>query len=261
MIGIMRITSRRRRAYPRRIAPAGLFLAALLALPAAWAAAAQTLSFELKLYGTDYNSPSVQLTNTSTGFPAGTPGIKQFKLGIGDTRFHYDSVFRQTPSAGVALSLQSPDRDGTGLESTNRRTDLVHYAATGLTPGRFARFKVDIDPDADPDGSGPLTIDTKAVDYRRILFDLNGTSGSADNAFVNVTYGNGRTLSGRLPDFRSNATGEYVFRRSLTLTSLESGAESAVPEPGGGLACGGALCVAAALGTRRRRRRKGVRRC
>src|SRR5688572_2683357 len=116
-----------------------------LLLCAAAPARAATLGYELRLYGTDHNLPSVQLTNTSSTAGAEIVG---FELTVGDERFHFDSVFRETHSAGVGATLLAPDRIGAGQDEpgtpglpANARTDSIRFTTAGLTPGRFLRFK------------------------------------------------------------------------------------------------------------------------
>ena len=118
---------------------------------------------------------------------------------MGDTAFNFDSTFAETPSAGVAMALLDPDHVGSDDHDPAGRTDLLRYSFSGLSPGRFARWRMDLDRD-DVD---------ETVDYRAILFDLGGASDS-DNAVATVTFSTGRSWTHRLPDFAPAPDDSYL---------------------------------------------------
>src|SRR5687767_2660477 len=72
-------------------------------------ASGAVVGYELRLYGSDFNSPSLQLFNRST-----SARVTNVRVGIGDTRYNFDSVYRDTHSEGVAATLLAPDRIGHG---------------------------------------------------------------------------------------------------------------------------------------------------
>lgn len=215
----------------------------------------------------DVNLPYIGVTNTSTSHR-----ITEVRVTVGDTRYNFDNALYEGTAAGTksireawsSVSATSfvqygPDNSGTGgLRSDTVRFTFPSTNATSqlLLPGRSFRWRSDVDPDLNPESY-------VALDYRQILFDLNGTS-SSDNALVTVLFSNGRTLSQRLPDFKLSSNGIYTMSQSYTLPvtasltadgdaakfALSSASVTAVPEPSPGMVG----CVIAALSVLRRRR-------
>jgi hypothetical protein len=146
---------------------------------AAWKTASELL--------VERNQPYVELRNTSD-----TASITHFRLTIGDTSQNFDyAQFVASSSPGVSMTVLSPDTIQNGLKA-----DFIDLAITGLTPGKFLRFRVDIDPD---------NINSPAYsDYRTVMFDMNGVS-TADNSVSTVTFhdppGADVVQSDVLPDF------------------------------------------------------------
>ena len=176
---------------------------------AIWPAAARSdvIGYSLQFSG-DHNVPTIRLANTSD-----TASIDRLVLTIGDTSYNYDGVRNEIGSPGVGYSLITPDRNTGGAV----RSNWTEYTFSGLTPGRYFQFDDDVDPDAA----------NVIVDYRQILFDLNGAN-SADNALVTVDFSDGDQLSGNLPDFPTSPQDTYVFAQSTpepaTLALLAIGA-------------------------------------
>lgn len=136
--------------------------------------------------------PYIQITNNSTEGVTGE--IARFTMTIGDlwqNNHHFDLVNMIEVSPGVTWSLNLPDSVQGGV-----RADAIDISFTGLTRGKFARFRTDIDND-----TGNIDMFT---DYRTVLFDMNGTS-ATDNAYVTVTFKDppfpNQSVANFLPDF------------------------------------------------------------
>jgi hypothetical protein len=134
------------------------------------------------------NQPYIELKNTSD-----TASITHFRMTIGDTSQNFDLVqfLAASSSPGVSITNVTPDTVQNGAKG-----DFIDFDIVGLTPGKFLRFRVDIDPDS---SNQPAY-----SDYRTVLFDMNGAS-TADNSQVTIKYhdppGADVTHQNLLPDF------------------------------------------------------------
>jgi len=194
--------------------------------------------FELDLEPGDmqgnFNVPRLVLTNASTGGET----ITGFSLGIGDPDYFFDFVAHPNSSpAGLDAHRQSEVETGASLVSGDRENDrsgvaLLAWSFVDFQPGESLVFQVDVDPLA-ASGGGSQT-----ADARTVLF----ANGSAPNAALGVSFSDGTTASGALPDADPSATS---FRTT-------GGGASPVPQPASALLVAGGL---AGLGAARRRRR------
>ena len=106
--------------------------------------------------------PYVEVTNNSDS----DARLTEFRLTIGDTNFRYNCAFmgecamqgKTTPNAGI-----------TSFTEQNGDVLVVRFGDGGLAPGEAARFKIDIDPDAEFKG-----LVFANPDFRTVLFDMNG---------------------------------------------------------------------------------------
>jgi uncharacterized repeat protein (TIGR01451 family) len=144
--------------------------------------------FTLQLLGSP-DTPTILLTNTSA-----SERIAEFSLTIGDTTREYESV-SNIISPGVSSTLFLPDTSSSGISS-----DEVLFRFAGFDPGESFQFHANIDRDNSNTNEN----------YQMVLFDLDG-SNADDNAVVTVTFANGTTLSGHLPDFASNPSNVFTF--------------------------------------------------
>jgi hypothetical protein len=197
----------------------------------------------------DVKLPYIGITNTST-----SARIIEVKVTIGDTKYNFDNALyegtaaasksiREGWSSVAASSFVQYGTDNSGSGSGGARSDTVRFtfpSATAtsqlLLPGRSFGWRSDVAPDLNPESD-------VALDYRKILFDLNGTS-SADNALVTVVFSNGRTLSQRLPDFKPASNGINTMMQSYTLPTTTASMMMATTAD--------ALSAAAAIVLRRR---------
>ena len=115
----------------------------------------------------DRNMPVLELSNVQA---AGSPDIVEFKMTIGDTRFHFADDFL---GAGAVLGNTTPGFNLTPVISDGGNLltiGITKQGGGGISPGELVRFKIDIDVDAglvDP----PFFVHP---DYRTVLFDMNG---------------------------------------------------------------------------------------
>jgi hypothetical protein len=129
--------------------------------------------------------PYVELRNTSA-----EGEITEFTMTIGDESKNFDWAALIEASPGVTFSLESPD-----ILLGNLKTDVLKIDFSGLTPGRFVRFRTRLSAD-NPNLS-------RIVDYRDTFFRLNGGD-TSDNSQITVAY---QTATGptshtdTLPDF------------------------------------------------------------
>jgi hypothetical protein len=113
--------------------------------------------------------PYVELLNTSE-----EGEITQFMMTIGDESKNFDWLKIIETSPGVTVTLQSPD-----MVMDQLRTDVLKLDFSGLTPGKFVRFRTLLAPD--DKNLSPI------VDYRTTLFQLNG-AGTSNNSAITVSY-------------------------------------------------------------------------
>jgi PEP-CTERM motif-containing protein len=213
----------------------------------------------------DRNTPTLELTNNSN---SNSP-ITQFRLTIGDTRFHFANgkmgVFAELSDTTPGIDISSISPTGDEL--------IVNIGDGGLAPGELVRFRIDLDVDAAFQGQFFAN-----PDYRTVLFDMNGMEvysgfeenmSSADNAKAsaifdpasgpNFTVGPvaiaDQTVSGSSADFYNDNYREYKDKDPVR-TFLVVGSLQTVPEPGSALLAGVGLF--GALLTARRARRTVV---
>ncbi|MCI0349251.1 MAG: hypothetical protein L0Z53_07495, partial [Acidobacteriales bacterium] len=137
----------------------------------------------------DRNMPTLELSNIQ---PVGSPDITQFRMTIGDTRFHFSDGFM---GEAVVLGNTTPGFDLDSSISPDGNELIVNIVG-GLAPGELVRFKIDLDVDpGHPDP--PFFIHP---DFRTVLFDMNGIqfydgnivqNSSADNAQARVQFSDG----------------------------------------------------------------------
>lgn len=201
-------------------------------------AAMAALQSQLQLM-TDRNMPFIELTNTAV-----ESEITTLSVTIGDTNFVFDFAKLVEASPGVTVSVTQGDTLSGGV-----KTPELKLAFTGLTPGKFVRFRTDIDPVAGNQN--------QLVDYRQVMFDLNGGDDS-DNSEVAVTFAAqgflDTTLTGPLEDFALASPTQLalscrtpVSTETVTSFTLSQTGTQLVPEPSGialaGLGGAGALCL------------------
>jgi PEP-CTERM motif len=159
--------------------------------------------------------PYMELVNTSE-----EAEITQLSLTIGDTSKNFDWGKLVEASPGVAFSLITPDAVAGGVKS-----DTLTIQFTGLVPGEFVRFRTGLSPD-DPGAS-------MIMDYRMVLFNLNG-SDSSSNSTVTVDFeGSEGTdslvqqlpnfTSGGMPTFTSMAFPDHYMDMVMPFTVTDSG--------------------------------------
>ena len=134
------------------------------------------LGFVLEILD-DTNTPTLQLTNQSTG----TLAITGFELTIGDDAFNFDGVTDISAPAGTNVTVASPDTNDAGGE----RSDIIRLDFTGFDPGETVTFVIDVDRDSN----------NTTEDYRDVLFN----NGEAPNAVATVFAG-AASRSITLPD-------------------------------------------------------------
>jgi hypothetical protein len=113
----------------------------------------------------DRNMPFLELTNDADS----TAPITQFRLTIGDERFHFTDqnmgAFAKLANTTKEFNISSSTLNNAGNEL------IVNIGDGGLAPGELIRFKIDLDVDAafqDQFFDHP--------DYRTVLFDMNGVN-------------------------------------------------------------------------------------
>lgn len=199
------------------------------------------------------NMPFIELTNLSE-----QSDIVTLDMTIGDANFLFDFAKLVEASPGVALSVTQGDTVQNGV-----KTGMLKLAFTGLTPGKFVRFRTDID----------SVVGNSLADYRQVMFDLNGGD-DADNAEVSVMFTadgfKDTMLSGTLQEFAMASPTQLVTScvtplPSETVTAFsqtQMGEQEIleVPEPGSFVlgSLGGAGAVFAGFVRRRRVRRHAV---
>jgi hypothetical protein len=147
------------------------------------------------------NMPVLELTNLQ---PESGQDITEFKMSIGDTRFHFtDEIL------GV-FAILGKTTPGYELTSTANGGDLLtvhiaHEDGGGLAPGEILRFRIDLD--VDPGLSDPPFF--PHPDYRTVLFDINAGGG---NEPVEV-YGPDPNIPAGQTD---NAQASVIFADSST---------------------------------------------
>jgi hypothetical protein len=151
--------------------------------------------YTLELSG-DHNIPVVTLGNDSE-----VALISLFTMTIGNTSYNFDWVRLVDSGLVEDYSLVRPDEIQDGV-----RSNSIAITFSGFDPAEVFQFRTDVDPD-----SSNVT-----TDYRRILFDLGGSS-SSDNSVITVGFSNGLVLSGSLPDFAPNDRDTYTFSQSYNI--------------------------------------------
>jgi hypothetical protein len=120
---------------------------------------------------------------------------------IGLESKHFDVAAAAALHGMGSFTLVSPDTVNFGL-----RSDVVAYTFTGFDPGDVFQFLVDPDDD--------ITLNSDE-NYTMILFN-NGLSA---NSLITVTFSDGISLAGMLPDFEGNEP--FIFRQSQLLGTPE----------------------------------------
>jgi PEP-CTERM motif len=155
--------------------------------PASDAMAMKTLMWDLPASRrTARNLPTICLTNDSA-----TANISQFKMTIGDTKFHFGDTYFD---AFAKLGKDTPGFSLSATTENNGDTLVVNFLNGGIAPGQTINFLFDIDVDAAYANSI-----YKYPDYRTVLFDMNGDNyyeggginndiSSDDNSKVSLTF-------------------------------------------------------------------------
>lgn len=211
----------------------------------------------------DRNMPYIELTNDSNS----DAPITEFRMSIGDERFHFDCTILHS-CAMEAKSSSGPSFTSTPEDGGD--TLMLTIQNGGLAAGQTIRFKIALAADAAGVFQHP--------DFRTVLFDMNGINvydgnlhtpsnvdGTADNAKITVKYQMGDMSKFVGPavfeDFDVlGAPGQYfngfyrpygVMERVDTFPVFGSG--TVVPEPGTiGLAALGLVGLAVGrVGSRR----------
>lgn len=200
------------------------------------------------------NMPYLELANHHSSLP-----ITEFRMTIGDTRFHFDcSMLQQcalvtdSPSGSAVASSVVP---GAGDQAPNEGGELVlNFGNGGLAPGETARFKIAL-------GVDEAYEFFHRPDFRTVLFDMNGINvydgnlhlpngvdPTADNAKVTIKFGTGSNaeIAGPIAIEDYDVVGEAAkyfnnhFRRYGVMEQVDTflvigGAGSEIPEPSAGL--------------------------
>ncbi len=181
---------------------------------AAWKTQPELIAFR------DY--PFFEITNTSTDV---TAGISHFRIAIDPTRpYNFDTVFYVESSPGITYAINGLDAIQNGL-----RSDFIDLTFTGFSPGKFFRFRSDIDNDM-----GNVNFYT---DYRKVLTDAGGFNAST-NALVTVDMSTGISFNDRIPG--GQLMGPYYDVTAIMLEHqmdmvqpyvIGNGATNPIPEP------------------------------
>jgi len=191
--------------------------------------------------------PYVELRNDA----AINAPITEFRMTIGDTRFHFDC---QMLKSCALLGKTTP---GISLSSSvaNGGNELVLSLGNGgLDPGEVVRFKIALG--VDPAHSGFFA----HPDFRTVLFDMNGVNvydgmqhtpsnvdGTLDNSALTVKFRNGSVTETvgpvRLDDYSVTSLASLYFnnnfRRYGVMEPVESflmiGGGGVIPEPASAL--------------------------
>lgn len=159
-------------------------------------------------------TPYVELRNTSTDGSL----LTQFKMTIGNTADNFDWASLIHASPGVNFSLASPD-----ATTGNIKSDVLTINFSGFAPGDSVVFRVGLSPNS----SQNLAL----LDYRTVLFHVNGGSDTSGNSLTSATFQNS---SGDAATLGPNPLENY-FDPLPTATSLASvlgnHADSVVPFP------------------------------
>jgi hypothetical protein len=171
--------------------------------------------------------PYIELRNTSDDDAL----ITQLTMSIGDASKNFDWASLVQASPGVTFTVQAPDAVAGSV-----KTDLLSIKFTGFSPDDFVRFRVGLSPD--------LVVANPVMDYRKVLFQMNGSDAS-HNSIVNVQFSDSEgtaVLTQQLPNFPNDnmftATNLDVLTTSCGLdsvmpfTATGSGTIPPVPEPG-----------------------------
>jgi hypothetical protein len=100
------------------------------------------------------------------------------------------------------------------------KSDLLVINFSNFEPGDFVRLRVGLSPDS--------ASANKIMDYRNVLFHMNGSNGS-DNSVANVTFTGGigsTVVTNQLPDF-PNAN--KFTSTNLALLTTSCGMDSVIP--------------------------------
>jgi hypothetical protein len=212
--------------------------------------------------------PTICLTNESA-----TASISQFKMTIGDDKFHFGDSFFD------AFAKLGKDTRGFNLSATtenNGDTLVVNFLNGGIAPGQTVNFLFDVDVDAAFAGSI-----YKHADYRTVLFDMNGDNhyegasivndpSSDDNAQVTLTF----TMAG-MPNVSTvpmafvdspvvDGSARFVnaniarYGDSDPVRSFALAGGTAIPEPGSFVLGMLGLAALSSLGGRNRRTSDGL---
>ena len=131
-------------------------------------------------------TPYIELKNTSEDAL-----LTQFTLSVGDTSKNFDWGKLVEASPGVGFTIQSPDGIAGAIKS-----DMLVISFTGFQPGDFVRLRIGLSPDA-PNAS-------LIMDYRMVLFRMNGGANTSQNALANASFADGdgvTTLAKVFPNF------------------------------------------------------------
>ncbi|HEY2883274.1 MAG TPA: PEP-CTERM sorting domain-containing protein [Pirellulales bacterium] len=202
------------------------------------------------------NQPFVMLENTSTTDHGGTGSalLTTYHMTIGDTSQNFDFLKfdAKDSSPGVSLvSMQGIDTVNGGLHG-----DDFMLTFSGLSPGKFVIFQLDIDPDKA--SANPFS------DYRNVLFTLNGGANTAGNSETGASFFDSTLTPAdqniSLPDtpfanpvdsgptsFGMNFTVGYMDDHVTYFGNSDTGLQNSVPEPGtfvlAALGCLGCLLI------------------
>lgn len=133
-------------------------------------------------------SPTLMLTND----PESAGPITEFRMTIGDTRFHFDNTLTMFHGEYAIPGISNPDAILSSYVEDDE-DELVVTFGEGLMQGESICIRISIDEDADH----PEVV-TRELDYKNVLFDKNGIQAfdgfevdfdNSDNAMATVTFG------------------------------------------------------------------------
>jgi hypothetical protein len=207
--------------------------------------------------------PYISLTNESA-----TANITQFKMTIGDEKFHFANDFMDM---FAKLGKETPGFNLSSLVENDGNTLVVNFLNGGLDPGDTVHFKIELG--VDVEFANALF---KHPDYRTVLFDMNGDNlyenagilhqvSTADNSMASLKFemaGMPSVMVGPVPfedpsvvdgssGFVNSTLARYGQNDPVRAFALSGG--SVVPEPGSmALALVGLLAIAPRFARRRR---------
>lgn len=154
--------------------------------------------------------PFIQLVNTSA-----EAQLTQLQLSVGDLSKNFDWATLVQTSPGVQVSIQNPDSIAGAVKS-----DLLVINFSHFDPGDFVRLRVGLSPD--------LATANKIMDYRNVLFQMNG-SNTSNNAVANVSFtgtAGSTVVTNQLPDF---VNANKFTSTNLSLLTTSCGMDSVIP--------------------------------